>query len=74
MLESERPKWSMSTRIPALLRFTARTTLAASARLPVSVQCGNSRLTKMPSGFGEVAQTSEARGRPLAVGIRQLAR
>ena len=37
--------------MPALLRLTARTTLAASARLPVSVQCGNSRLTKMPSGF-----------------------
>ena len=50
-LESERPKCSMSTRMPALLRFTVRTTLVAAARLPVSVQCGNSRLTEMPSGF-----------------------
>ena len=64
--ESERPKWSMSTRMPAFVRFTARTTFAASARLPVSVQCGNSRLTKIPSGFARsqsLANRAVARSR-----------
>ena len=40
--------------------------LVAVARLPVSVQCGNSRLTKMPSGFARShsrAKRSVARSR-----------
>jgi len=49
-LEPERAKCRVSTRIPALSLSTARTILVAAVKLPVSVQCGNSRLTKMPSG------------------------
>ena len=50
-LDFERPKCSMSIRMPAFGLLTARTTFSAASRLPVSVQCGNSRLTKIPRGF-----------------------
>ena len=50
-LEFDRAMCSMSISMAALGRSTARSTRVASARLPVSVQCGNSRFTKMPRGF-----------------------
>jgi hypothetical protein len=62
----------MSTRIPALVRFTARTTLAASARLPVSVQWGKLQAHEDAERLCEIAQPGETLGRPLAVRIRHL--